>query len=167
MRSVILASLVAGALVTAAPAQAGARIEVRDLIGTLRYRTFAFEHGTLAQRAATQERIETAIESELRAKGVLRVFGECELHVVTHVLVERHKLEELDGRDYFEYWTGVTSVDAYDVRGGTLVIDLVDTIQQRTVWRGVASMAVRGGLNDSLKSIDKIIRKLFKQFPEQ
>ncbi len=93
--------------------------------------------------------------------------GNAELRVVTHVLVDRHTIEQLEQRDYLEYWSGVDAVDAFDVRAGTLVVDLIDPQQQRLVWRGVASSEVKGSGEKALRLIDKLARKLFKRFPEQ
>jgi hypothetical protein len=164
MRSVLILGL---ALSLALSTVAAAEIETRDRLGTRHYETFDFHEGTSARRAAAQQRIESSIEGELRAKGLLRVAGEAELRVVTHVLVDRHTIEKLDERDYFEYWTGVDAVDAFDLRAGTLVVDLIDAEQQRVVWRGVASSEVKGGSEKALRLIDKIVRKLFKRFPER
>jgi hypothetical protein len=154
-------------LLLAWPAGAGVEVESHDRIGSARYKTFAFEEGTPARRPEAQERILAAVERELHAKGLTRVFGESELHVVTHVLVDRHTLEKLERKDYFDYWRGVNSVDAFDLRAGTIVVDVVDAGQQRRVWRGVASAAVKGTPAKTLARIDKIVNKLFKSFPEQ
>jgi hypothetical protein len=153
--------------VCVAPLSAGMQVETSNLIGSIRYKTFVFDEGTPALRRAAQERIHAAVERELEAKGVRRVFGETELNVATHVIVDRHSMADLDRPDYWEYWIGVSSVDAFDVRGGTLVVDLVDMAQQRTVWRGVASIDVKGSVDKNLKLIDKMVKRLFSEFPPQ
>jgi len=147
------------------PSLAGTKIESRDRMGTARYRTFAFEPGTPARRPEFQALIETEIERGLEANHMTRVFGEAELHVVTHVLVDRHGLVELDGDDYLEYWSGVNSVNAFDLQAGTLIVDLVDVAQQRTVWRGVASMTVGGSSKKMQQKIEKLIEKLLRRLP--
>jgi hypothetical protein len=102
--------------VCVAPLSAGMQVETSNLIGSIRYKTFVFDEGTPALRRAAQERIHAAVERELEAKGVRRVFGETELNVATHVIVDRHSMADLDRPDYWEYWIGVSSVDAFDVR---------------------------------------------------
>lgn len=154
-------------LACATPLSAGMQVETSDRIGSIRYKTFAFEEGTPALRPVAQERILAAAERELKAKGVRRVFGETELRVATHVIVDRHSMADLDRADYLEYWSGVSSVDAFDVRGATLVVDLVDAARQRTVWRGVASIDVKGSVDKNLKLIDKMVKRLFGEFPQQ
>lgn len=150
-----------------APLHAGMQVEASNRIGSIRYKTFTFEGGTRALRPAAQELIQAAVERELKTKGVRRVFGETELRIATHVIVDRHSMADLDRADYLEYWIGVSSVDAFDVRGATLVVDLVDVAQQRTVWRGVASIDVKGSVDKNLKLIDKMVKRLFGEFPIQ
>jgi len=43
----------------------------------------------------------------------------------------------------------------------------VDAAQQRTVWRGVASVSVKGSVDKNLKLIDKMVKRLFAEFPPQ
>ena len=167
MRHLTRAASVLLACASVAPLSAAMQAETSNRIGSIRYKTFTFEEGTPALRPAAQERIHAAVERELKAKGVRRVFGETELHVATHVIVDRHAMADLDRADYWEYWIGVSSVDAFDVRGGTLVVDLVDAAQQRTVWRGVASVSVKGSVDKNLKLIDKMVKRLFAEFPPQ
>jgi hypothetical protein len=146
---------------------AGIEVESSDGSEALRYKSFAFVEGTPARRLAAQDRILAAVERELKARNLIRVFGEADAYVVTHVLVDRHSLADLDQKDYFEYWSGIYSVDAFDLRAGTLVVDIVDAAENRTVWRGVASAPVKGSAEKNLKMIDKIVEKLFREFPTQ
>lgn len=151
-------------LAAAGVLQAGARIEVRDETGGKRYTTFDWKDGTPARRVAAQERIVSAVEATLRSKGLRRERSTPGLYVTTHVLVERHALSELDDVDDWEYWTGVSSVDAFDVRAGTLVVDLIDPAQNRRVWRGVGSTAVKGSVEKNLRAIDKLVGKILEEF---
>jgi hypothetical protein len=143
------------------------KVESWDGSGALRYRSFAFAEGTPARRLAAQDRIFAAVERELKAKNLIRVFGEADAYVMTHALADRHSLADLDKKDYLEYWSGVDSVDAFDLRAGTLVVDFVDAADNRTVWRGVASAPVKGSAEKNLKMTDKIVKKLFREFPTQ
>jgi hypothetical protein len=141
------------------------KVETRAGSGIIRYKSFAFAEGTPARRFDAQDRILAAVERELEARDFIRVFGEADAYVVTHVLVDRHSLADLDKENYFEYWSGIDSVDAFDLRAGTLVVDIVDAAETRTLWRGVASAPVKGSAEKNLKMIDKIVKKLFREFP--
>jgi hypothetical protein len=149
---------------TAFAAHAGARVEVRDETGEKRYTNFDWRGGTPARRPAVQDHIVAVVEAALQAKGLRRVRGKAEVYVATHVLVERHALTELDDADEWEYWIGVSSVDAFDLRAGTLVVDFFDADQNRRVWRGVGSAAVKGSVDKNLKIIDKIVHKMLVDF---
>ena len=129
------------------------------------YSTYAWHEGTPARRDVAERRIRSGVDRELAAAGLRRVDEGADVWVVTHVLVDRHTLDDLSDRDYWEFYTGVRSVDAFDVAAGTLVIDLVDAELERVVWRAAASDAVRGGMEANMKKIDKLIRKMFKRLP--
>ena len=90
------------------------------------YSTYAWHEGTPAQRDAAERRIRSGVDWELAAVGLRRVDEGADVWVVTHVLVDRHTLDDLSDRNYWKFYTGVRSVDAFDVGAGTLVIDLVD-----------------------------------------
>lgn len=163
----IASRVLAGVLVLSVPLVSLADIKVEASGGSevVRYKSFAFLEGTPARRLHAQDRILAAIERELKARDFIRVFGEADVYVITHVLVDRHSLADLDEKDYFEYWSGIDSVDAFDLRAGTLVVDFVAGADDRTVWRGVASAPVKSSAEKNLKMIDKIVRKLFREFP--
>jgi hypothetical protein len=163
----IATRVLAGVLALSVPlvSLADIKVETSDGSEVVGYRSFAFREGTPARRLHAQDRILAAIERELKARDFIRVFGEADVYVVTHVLVDRHSLADLDKTDYFEYWSGVDSVDAFDLRAGTLVVDFVDAADDRTVWRGVVSTPVKVSAEKNLKMIDKIVRKLFREFP--
>lgn len=141
------------------------KVETSNGSEVFRYRSFAFAGGTPARRLDAQNRILAAVERELKARHFIRVFGEADIHVVTHVLVGRHSLADLDDDDDLRYWSGVDSVDAFHLRAGTLVVDLVDAAGGGILWRGVASAPVKGSVEKNLKMLDKIVKKLFEEFP--
>jgi len=157
---VLLLLLVASVCV----ARAGSHVEIRDETGGKQYKTFDWKDGTAARRPAAENRIVAAVEAMLQSKGLSRVREDAELYVTTHVLVDRRGLDELDNADDWKYWTGVRSVDAFDLRAGTLVVDLVDPAQNRRVWRGVGSATVKGSVERNMKIIDKLVRKILDGF---
>ena len=160
-------TLLALLIATIHVAHAGARVETRDETGGKRYETFDWKEGTPARRVAVQARIVAAVETTLQSKGLRRASGEAELYVTTHVLVGRHTLPELDDADDWEFWVGVGSVDAFDLRAGTLVVDFVDPVQNRRVWRGVGSVSVKGSVEKNLKTLDKLVGQILEEFAPQ
>ena len=87
-----------------------------------------------------------------------------DLYVMTHTLVDLHTIEQLADPTYWEFITGVRSVNAYDLGGGTLVIDLVDASSGQVIWRAVSAASVSGPLDKNLKKLDKLIHKMLKRF---
>ena len=129
------------------------------------YATYSWHDGTPARRADGEKRIRAAVERELLAAGLRQVDEGADLWVATHLLVDRHTLDDLKDRIYFEFYTGVRDVDAFDLEAGTLVVDLIDSSLERVVWRGAASETIRGGVDENLKKIDKVVHKMFKRLP--
>ena len=129
------------------------------------FRTYAWQEGTEARRASAQSTIMAAVEQELAGKGLTPADSGPDLYVATWVLVDRHTLAELSKPDQWEYWTGVSSVDAYQVGAGTLIIDLVDAETGGIVWRSLETGNVRGSTNRLRKRLSKLVRKMFRSYP--
>jgi hypothetical protein len=129
------------------------------------YRTYAWRTGTEARRLEAQKRIVDAVERGLASKGLTRVEKKPDVYVETHALVGQHTSRELADPTYWKFVTGVTSVDAFDVRGGTLVVDLIDAGTLARVWRGVVSKPVKGNPGKALKKIDSAVQSVLAHFP--
>ncbi len=147
--------------------EASGSVSVRsqDGVDFAAFQTFAWMEGTPARRPDAQRRIIGAVERELQSAGLFAVEDTPDLYVMTHALVDRQTIEQLADPTYWEFITGVRSVDAYDLQSGTLVIDLVDASSGQVIWRAVSSGSVSGPLNKNLKKLDKLIRKMLKRFP--
>lgn len=128
-------------------------------------RTYELREGTPARRSDVQKLIDDSVERELQDKGLRPAAGPPDVVVLTYALADRHTAEELEDPVYWEFLTGVTSVDAYDVEAGTLVIDLVDPATERVLWRGIASETVTAPAKKVKRRIDAVVRKMFKRFP--
>jgi hypothetical protein len=131
----------------------------------LSYRTYAWREGTPAHRDSAQKRIIDAVNHEMQAKGLRRVDATPDIVISTHVLVDKHGVDELSNPDLWNFLTGVTSVDPVKLRAGTLVIDVVDARTEEHIWRGVTSESLDEVPEKNLKKIDKIVAKLLKQLP--
>ncbi len=126
-----LGILVAGAVVADIQVEADASV---DFAG---YGSYAWANGTPARRDVAEQRIRRAVDLELAEAGFRLVEAEdAELWVVTHALIDRHSLEDLRKRDYWDFFTGARSTDPFELGAGTLVVDLIDKEQERVVWRG-------------------------------
>ncbi len=142
----------------------GAPVDFDPSVDFSLYRTYSWKMGTPARSSEAQKRIEAAVNRELQERGLEQIAQKAQLLVVTHALVEKHTMEQLNDPAYFGYWSGVRAAP-YDFGAGTLVVDLVDAAKEKVIWRGVASSTVSGSLDRMAKKIDKMVRKLFRDFP--
>jgi len=159
--------IVLSLLLAAGHAHAGGKVEVQGTISPGQYESFQWVEGAPAQRTQAQDFIVAKVERELQAKGLTRGNGETTLQVATYVIVDRHLMQDLESEADWEYWIGVSTVDAFALRSGTLVVDLVDTAKDERVWRGVASGKVKDSLDRNLKVVDKLLTRMFRDFPPQ
>ena len=150
-------------------AEASGSVSVRsqDGVDFAAFQTFAWKEGTPARRPDAQRRIVGAVGRELQSAGLLAVEDTPDLYVMTHALVDRQTIEQLADPTYWEFITGVRSVDAYDLQAGTLVIDLVDATSGQVIWRAVSARSVSGPMDKNLKKLDKLIHKMLKLFPPE
>jgi hypothetical protein len=160
----VLACLVMAAFT--GPAGASVSTDARPGVDFARYETYSWKLGTPARHEKAQTRIVRAVGEQLVRDGFVHVATEPDLYVTTHVLPDKHTLEELNSVNQWDFWTGMTDVDAFDLGAGTLIVDFVDVSTGDIVWRGLVTETVRGTMNEkTLKRIDKVVARLFKKFP--
>ena len=130
-----------------------------------RYTTYAWGEGTPARRPDAQDLIVAAVDRELAASGLRKVDGGAPLNVLTHALVDKHTLEKLADPTYFKFWSGVNIVDPTTLKEGSLVVDLQDAESGAIVWRGLATATVDKSFKKIGRKIDKVVAKMFRDFP--
>lgn len=149
------------------PASAGVTVDHEAGIDFSSYRTYAWRPGTEAARPDVQGWVVKAVERELEARGMTKVSdGPADLYVVTHTSAE-HDISATNNYVYLPtYDVGVLASHTNLTTYGTLIVDLLDGNSERAVWRGLAS-DVLGELTPSQvrKKVDKVTRKMFKNFP--
>lgn len=143
-------------------------VDYRETTDFSAYHTYSWAPGTAAQREMAEDRIVQAVERELAERGLHRVPSGGDLSVTTHVLVGELTLQQLDDPIHWDFWSGITDVDPFDLGAGTLVIDFVDPDSDDLVWRGLATKTV-GPYPDKklMRKIDKLIGKLLAKFPPE
>ena len=130
-----------------------------------RYRTYAWITGTQAANPLIEQRIKSAVDQQLAARGLKRVKESPDLQVATHAStrVEQQVNTESLGYGYAEAgWSG-NMVNVRNVDVGTLLLDLVDASSQQLVWRGMATAVV--GHTMSQEKMDKTVGKMLSSFP--
>jgi hypothetical protein len=156
---------VAVALIAGASLLAGVEVEYDDSLDFGMFETYAWKKGKPARHPEGEKAIREAAVAELMRLGLREVESGADLWVSTHVLPDRHKLEDLDDPDYWEFWSGVASVGPYDLAAGTLVVDVEDTITGTRIWRGIGTGKVDGPFDKAEKKAVGLLKKIFKRWP--
>jgi len=115
-------------------------------------------------------RIKSAVEYELNAKGMTKTDGAADLLVVFH-LGTQEKIAVTDwGYGYSNYYWGYggRQMDVYQYQEGQMIIDLVQDQTHNLVWRGTG----RGVVDQSTKSpeemqarINDVVAQIMANFP--
>jgi hypothetical protein len=115
------------------------------------------------------QRVGSAVEAELKAKGYALAEGKPDFLVATHV-GKQTKIQVTDsGYAYGPrgHWYGAGGLDVYQYEEGTLIVDIVDNGSRDLVWRGTAIGIVDPGATPQEKTerINEAVAKIFEEFP--
>lgn len=179
LKSRLIAGIV---LVVLAPALALAQKVSHDFDKTAdfaSFKTYALKDGTPVGQKLIDDRIVSAIEAALAAKGLTRSDANPDLFVVYHIAFDKQKdistFSSGYGGGYGPYgwgwgggWAGgTTNTQVRDILIGTLVIDLADAKKGQVAWRGVGVKEVKTQADPEKrdKSITSAVNKIFKNYP--
>jgi hypothetical protein len=139
-----------------------------------KYKSFAFKKGTDAPTPFAQQRIEAAIASQLKARG-MTPSETADTLVYTHTKLSKEQRVDVTSFGYGGYpgwggWGGgfaTSSAQVTDIPIGTVMVDIVDAKTNALVWRGVASdtLSTNPTPEKSEKRINKAMTKLFYKYP--
>jgi hypothetical protein len=164
----------------ALPAIASAQKTTYDFDKTApfaQYHTYAMKEGTPTGNKLMDDRIVSAIEAQLAAKGFVRNETAPDVFVVYHVALDKEKdiSSYSSGPMYGGYgwgWGGgwgstTTDVRVRDILIGTLAVDLVDAGRKEVVWRGLGSKEIDTNAKPEKRdqNIAKAVEKIFKNYP--
>ncbi len=152
------------------------------------YKTFMWIQKPKCKEAFMAERIVSAINAQLVAKGLSEVSENANIAVGANFATEeQHELETYysgsswwgwDGRWPEAYYGGpgwrgwdggwdagwsTTRVKTYEV--GTVTVELFDARSRRLAWQGVGTDELSARPEKRTREIDKEIQKMFKDFP--
>jgi hypothetical protein len=112
-----------------------------------------------------QERVLTAVEKQLAARGFEKTMAAPQLLVHYHASVEqRIDLTEL------EPWESCAECKPFIYDAGTLMIDLVDARTNDLLWRGWSQSNIDGIVDNQRwleEQIDETVAKIFERLPFQ
>ena len=140
-----------------------------------KYKTYGWSKVSSANPFADQI-VVSAVDAQLAAKGLTKVDTDPELTVVVFgsSISDVHVSNPSWAPSLNSIATGVAvGSQSWLVRKGTLVVDLLETKSNNSVWRGTATDTLDSGPTGDkakdAKALEKPIRnavkKMFKQFP--
>ncbi|MCK6460911.1 MAG: DUF4136 domain-containing protein [Planctomycetes bacterium] len=115
------------------------------------------------------QRVGSAVESGLKAKGYAQAEGAPDFLVATYV-GRRTRIQVTDwGYGYGPrgHWYGGGGVDVYEYEEGSLIIDIVDAKTRQLAWRGTAIGIVDPSATPEEKTerINDAVARIFEDFP--
>lgn len=140
------------------------------------FKSFGWAPGQIAPKQTTSTLIVTAIERELTSRGLVKNESEPDIRIVVMAAADM----DLQGvgpswnNQLYKSWGGYGNPSAMmTVTSGTLLIDLVETKQNVSVWRGVAKdVFIAPPTGNEAKDVKKMegvvnqtVAKLFKKYP--
>ena len=134
------------------------------------YKTFDFYQITNGEGPYTAD-LKNAIVRELEKKGYTRDQQSPDLRINIGTTVEdKVQTRETDYRDIAymgqrNYSWQSEEVVVNEYKEGTVVIDFVDSGEDKLVWQGVAAGTISGNESEMIKRIDKAMEMLFDKFP--
>jgi hypothetical protein len=175
MKSILFATIVL-LLCTATSFGQKVKVDVDKTVNFSNFKTFAWEKGAVARNPYVAEMVVAAVESELTSRGLTKTADnpDIKVGVMAATGADLQAVGPTWNNVNYQVWGGYTNPAAIvTVTTGTLLIDLIETKNNNSVFRGVA----RETLNNSAtadpaadakkveKLIKKAISKMFKQYP--
>ena len=158
--------LLLGLLLCVSSVVAGIQVKFEDGVDFTQYRTYAWGKGTPAARPEYQEWIVAAITRELEERGLLVATDEDPDLFVVSVAFAEMEFATRGNYIHLDNWgVGIITSDVVGSATGHLAVDLVDATSDKVVWRAVAEEMFGRKISNPQKKIDKITRKLFRNYP--
>lgn len=165
-------------LAFAAPAVAQKiTVEFDKSVDFTRFKTYSWDAGMPARNPLVNTMIVDGIEQSLAVKGLTKVDRDGDLRLSLAVAIE-YDIQVPHGgwgNTGSSLQTGIPSGAglAWDVRKGTLVLDMTDPTSKHLVWHGRASDTLRDEPTTDMskdakrveKQVKKAVEKLMKKFP--
>jgi hypothetical protein len=182
MRTSFSALVAAAAVVSVAGfAASSITVETKASPGVdfTRYKSYSLAEMPEVKNTAVRQRLASALDKQLKAKGLERKESGGDLTVAMHPRLSK----QYSSRDYdtsWDYgwgtWASVSDLTG-DSNGskrlegvpvGTVIVDLVDAATRQLVWRGGVASALDSEASAEKRQdlVDEAMKKLFKDFPK-
>jgi hypothetical protein len=111
------------------------------------------------------QRIVTAINSEMAAKGLQQVESNPDVLVTYSAGVRPEKSATVMGTGRFRMGGGMGTINQNISNTGTLVVDISDGGTRKLLWRGAATDTLSDKPDKNTKKIEKAVENMFKKYP--
>jgi len=173
-RSIMIAAAILLLSTTTALAQK-VEVDVDATADFATYKTFGWDKGMVARNPIISSLIVTAVESELTRRGLTKSDSpDLKVAVAAAAGADIQAVGPTWNNAKYQVWGGYTNPAALmNVVTGTLLLDLVDTKKDMSVFRGVAKQTLNrsASANDAAdaksveKPIKKAVSKMFEKYP--
>jgi hypothetical protein len=140
-----------------------------------KYKTYAWLESKHPGKGLWNQRIIDGVDAKLAKAGLKKVDSNANPDALVdyNAGVKEHPVVE--GYDYsYRPWgwygprygpTGPTYTQSYQEKEATLLVDLVDNSNKQMVWRGTARDTLADSSDKNVKTFEKAMDKMFKNFP--
>ena len=131
------------------------------------FKTYSWRAGTPLPNPLNAERLVSAIDANLKAKGFTKV----DSGGVVTVTYQASAFYSVDVQSFqsggpYSCWGGcTTSTTVTPVTIGTVIVDIVDTKANKMLWRGSATDTVSGDPKENEGKIQEGVHRMFEKFP--
>lgn len=129
-----------------------------------RYKTYSWGDCRVEGNPLVQERILSALEKQLSARGLKWFEGEADILVVYHGSTRQDMSGDLWGYGPGPGWSAAGPKGG-TYRIGTLVVDLLDGGSRQLIWRGVARDTLIDNPEKHEKMISTAVERMFARYP--
>jgi hypothetical protein len=134
------------------------------------FQTYAWTTGTVPAGASplTVQRLQSAVEAELSAIGLVKVDANPDVLVALHGSTTEEVSLQTTGYGYgagWRYGGGSSSTYVDKVLRGMIMVDVIDAKAKKLVWRATAADTVSDNPQKNEKKIHKAVAKMFEKYP--
>ena len=151
------------------------KVDVDKTVNFSNFKTFGWSGGQVARNPYVSKMIVSAVESELTARGLTRSDNpDLKVAIMAATDMDLQGVGPTWNNVNYATWGGYVNPAAMvTVTTGTLLIDLVETKNNYSVFRGVAKETLNGSATANAsadakkveKLVKKAVNKMFKQYP--
>lgn len=173
MRNRVLAVAIAALLMTTAAFAQKVSTDWDRGANFAEFHTYSWEKSPHPAKDFWNDRIINAVDQQLQAKGLTKVDSNPDLWVVYSNSI--HDQKEIVGTGYnfgprwYWGWGGggmtQTTYNTIVTKEGTLVVEVADAKNKQLLWRGAVSDTISSNSDKNIKTLDKAVTKLFKNYP--